>query len=67
MTMEVLLLVAEADGPEMMARIGMMRALNRRTAKATPAPGRKRAKSWQPGRKSEGLCPLSPNVDDIFC
>ncbi|MEH2517771.1 hypothetical protein V1279_003344 [Bradyrhizobium sp. AZCC 1610] len=29
--MEVLLLVAERDGPEMMAWIGMMRALNRRT------------------------------------
>jgi hypothetical protein len=27
--METLLLVAERDGPEMMARIGMMRALNR--------------------------------------
>ena len=27
--MEVLLLVAERDGPEMLARIGMMRALNR--------------------------------------
>ena len=27
--MEVLLLVAERDGPEMLAQIGMMRALNR--------------------------------------
>ena len=27
--METLLLVAERDGPEMLARIGMMRALNR--------------------------------------
>jgi hypothetical protein len=36
--METLLLVAERDGPEMMARIGMMRALNRHRATATPAP-----------------------------
>jgi hypothetical protein len=34
--MEALLLVAERDGPEMMARIGMMQALNRHSAKATP-------------------------------
>jgi hypothetical protein len=27
--METLLLVAERDGPEMLAQIGMMRALNR--------------------------------------
>ena len=27
--METLILVAERDGPEMLARIGMMRALNR--------------------------------------
>ena len=43
--METLLLVAERDGPEMMARIGMMRALNRHSAKATPAPRQKRAKT----------------------
>ena len=42
--MEVLLLVAERDGPEMLARIGMMRALNRHAAKATPTPRRKPAK-----------------------
>ena len=33
--MEVLLLVAERDGPEMLARIGMMRALNRPAATET--------------------------------
>ena len=45
--METLLLVAERDGPEMMARIGMLRALNRHSAKATPAPRRKRAKAYR--------------------
>ena len=39
--MEALLLVAERDGPEMMARIGMMQALNRHSAKAEPAPRRR--------------------------
>ena len=43
--MEVLLLVVERDGPEMMARIGMMRA--RHSVKATPAPRRKRAKAYR--------------------
>jgi hypothetical protein len=43
--METLLLVAERDGSEMMARIGMMQALNRHSAKADPAPRRKRAKA----------------------
>jgi len=41
--METLLLVAEHDGPEMMARIGMMQALNRHGAKADPR--RKRSKA----------------------
>nr|WP_249162760.1 hypothetical protein [Bradyrhizobium diazoefficiens] len=45
--METLLLVAERDGPEMMARIGMMRAINRHGAKTTPAPRRKRAKAYR--------------------
>jgi|tagenome__1003787_1003787.scaffolds.fasta_scaffold20975083_1 hypothetical protein len=45
--METLLLVAERDGPEMMARIGMLRALNRHDPKATPAPRRKRAKAYR--------------------
>jgi hypothetical protein len=36
----VLLLVAECVGPEMLTRIGMMQALNRHGAKATPAPRR---------------------------
>jgi hypothetical protein len=39
--MEALLLVAEHDGPEMMARIGMMQALNRHSAKADSAPRRR--------------------------
>jgi len=43
--MEVLLLVAERDGPEMLARIGMMRALNRPAA--TPAPRRKPAEVFR--------------------
>ena len=42
--MATLLLVAERDGPERIARIGMMRALNRHSAKATPAPQQKQAK-----------------------
>jgi hypothetical protein len=41
--METLLLVAERDGPEMMARIAMMRALNRHDAKATAGPRQKPA------------------------
>jgi hypothetical protein len=42
--METQLLVAERDGPEMMARIGMKQALNRHSAKASPSSGLKRAK-----------------------
>jgi hypothetical protein len=42
--MEVLLLVAERDGPEMLARIAIMKALNRDGAEATPTPRRKPAK-----------------------
>ncbi|WP_049823926.1 hypothetical protein [Bradyrhizobium sp. WSM2254] len=45
--METMLLVAERDGPEMMARIGMMRALNRHSEKPTPAPRQKRAKAYR--------------------
>ena len=45
--METLLLVAEHDGPAMMARIGMMRALDRHSAKLTPAPRQKRAKAYR--------------------
>jgi len=41
--METLLLVAERDGSEMMARIGMMPALNRHRAKADALPERARA------------------------
>ncbi len=43
--MEVLLLVAERDGPEIMARIAMMKALHRIGPKSTPAARRKRAKA----------------------
>jgi hypothetical protein len=45
--MEVLLLVAERDGPEMMARIAMMKALRRIGPKSTPAARRKRAKAYR--------------------
>jgi hypothetical protein len=45
--MEVLLPVAERDGPEMLARIGIMRALNRHAVTATPAPRRKPAKVFR--------------------
>jgi hypothetical protein len=45
--MEALILVAEHDGPTMMVRIGMMRALNRRGAKLEAAPRRKRAKAYR--------------------
>ena len=45
--MATLLLVAERDGPEMMARIGMMQALNRHSAKADQVPQRKRAKVFR--------------------
>ena len=44
---ETLLLVAERDGPEMLARIAVMKALNRHGAKATPAPRRKSAKIFR--------------------
>jgi hypothetical protein len=42
--METLILVAERDGPTMLARIGMMRALNRHGPKAATAPRRKTSK-----------------------
>lgn len=42
-----MLLVAEHDGPTMMARIAMMQALQRNSAKATSAPRRKRAKAYR--------------------
>ena len=45
--MEALLLVADRDGPEMMARIEMMQALNRHGAKADLAPRRKLAKAYR--------------------
>jgi hypothetical protein len=45
--MEVLLLVAERDGPEMLARIAVVKALNRHSAEATPTPRRKPAKVFR--------------------
>jgi hypothetical protein len=45
--METLLLVAERDGPEMLARIAVMKALNRHSATATPAPRRKPSKVFR--------------------
>jgi hypothetical protein len=45
--MEVLLLVAERDGPEMLARIAVMKALNRHNPKPMPAPRTKRAKVYR--------------------
>lgn len=45
--MATLLLVAERDGPEMLARIGMMRALNRHRARPEPTPRQKRAKAYR--------------------
>ena len=41
------ILVVGLGGPTMSARIGMMRALNRHSAKATPAPRRKPAKAYR--------------------
>jgi hypothetical protein len=45
--METLILVAERNGPEMLARIGMIRALNRHRVEATLEPRRKPAKVFQ--------------------
>jgi hypothetical protein len=45
--METLLLVAERDGPEMLARIAVMKALDRRHPTPVPAPRRKRAKAFR--------------------
>jgi hypothetical protein len=45
--MATLLLVAEHDGPIMMAHISMMRALNRHRPKAKPAPRQKRSRAYK--------------------
>lgn len=45
--MQALMLVAEHDGPTMLARIGMMRALHRHKPKAAPAARRKGAKAYR--------------------
>jgi hypothetical protein len=45
--METLLLVAERNGPTMLARIGMMKALNRLAPKPTQAPRQRRAKAYR--------------------
>ncbi|EJN10456.1 hypothetical protein PMI42_06232 [Bradyrhizobium sp. YR681] len=44
---EAILLVAERGGDTMLARIGMLRALNAGKPSADPAPRRKRAKSYR--------------------
>jgi hypothetical protein len=44
---EALLLVAERGGPSMLARIGMMRAINEGRSNPAPAPRRKRAKTYR--------------------
>jgi hypothetical protein len=51
--METLLLGAERDGPEMLARIAVMKALNRDSAKPVPAPRRKGAKIFRIVRCSQ--------------
>jgi hypothetical protein len=45
--METLLLVAEHDGPEMLARVAVMKALNRHSTKPDPAPRRKPARVFR--------------------
>lgn len=45
--MEALLLVAERDGPEMLARIAVMKALDRHHPTPVPAQRRKRAKAFR--------------------
>jgi hypothetical protein len=45
--METLLLVAERDGPEMLARIAVMKAVNRHSATAPAVPRRKPAKVFR--------------------
>lgn len=45
--MEVLLLVAERGGPTMMARIGIMRALNHGKPPPNAEPRRKKAKAYR--------------------
>lgn len=44
--MEALILVAEKAGPTMLARIGIMRALNRNKPNPVVQPRRKRAKAY---------------------
>lgn len=45
--MQALMLVAEHDGPTMLARIGVMRALHRHKPKAVSASRQKRAKAYK--------------------
>jgi hypothetical protein len=45
--MQALMLVAEHDGPTMLAHIGVMRALQRHQPKPTPAARRKGAKAYR--------------------
>ena len=48
--MQALIMVAEHDGPTMLARVGMMRALHRHEPKAAPEVRRKRAKAYKIAR-----------------
>ena len=48
--MQVLLLVAEHDGPTMFSRIGLMRALRMHEPNVASAPRRKRAKAYKIAR-----------------
>ena len=45
--MEALILVATSGGPTMLARIGVMRALNHRKSDPAITPRRKRAKAYR--------------------
>ena len=45
--MQALMLVVEHDGPTMLARMGVMRALKRHQPNTAPAPRGKRAKAYK--------------------
>ena len=45
--MQALLLVADRNGPTMLARIGMMRALYRHAPRSTQEPRQRRAKAYR--------------------
>jgi hypothetical protein len=45
--MEALLLFAERNGPTMLARVGVARAIDRHRLRSTPAPRQRRAKAYR--------------------